>query len=142
MKLRIPTFGRADYDPNEVAKDGPFSAPRKWLHVQKVLIGVTVYASIRASLAGLHFPGDAGLSAAILAPSGILLFASIREAVAPTDPNHHTAGEHVTDGITDGALYSGGVVLEAIGRGHWLAAIGSAVIIVALYRMCRNGARP
>lgn len=138
------TVGRKDYDPAEVAKDGPFRAPRVWLHVQKILIGCTVYAVGLAVFLGLDWSpwGDYGDAASAIAVLGPLLFAIVREHVAPTDPDKHTWAEHATDTFTDGALYSIPVVLEYVAGGQIFAAGLYLSAIIATYRLCRNGARP
>lgn len=137
----LPTFGRPDYDPNEIAKDGPFRAPRKWLHVQKILIGCTVYAVALSIFRALEL-ADAGKIAATCSAFLPIIFSGIREAIAPTDPDRHTLGEHLCDTFTDGALSCVPIVLEVYAEGRWIAAASTFVVLAIVYRVCRNGARP
>lgn len=134
-------LGRADYDPNEIAKDGPFRAPRKWLHVQKVMTACTVYA-IALSLAHALGIRGAGEYAAIVAVLGPLAFSGLREAIDPTDPDTHTVGERLLDKFTDGALYAVPMVLELFAMRRPIAAVIALAVLAIVYRVCRNGARP
>lgn len=140
--MKFPTIGRPDYDPWEVAKDGPFRAPRVWLHVQKVMTSCTVYAFALTIVLGTGITARSFHAAAVIAFAGPLLVSKVRELIAPTDPDTHTLGEMVLDDFTDGALYSVPFVLNRIVLGHWTAAVINLAVIVVVYRVCRNGARP
>lgn len=140
--MKFPTFGRADYDPNEVVKDGPFRAPRKWQHVLKVLIACTVYACVLTVGRALDWHADVGQFAAIVALFGPLAFSEIRERVAPTDPDKHSAALQLFDKLADGACGAVPIVLELFASGRPIAAVITAGAVFAVYRMFRNGARP
>lgn len=140
--MKLPTLGRADYDPNEIAKDGPYRAPRKWLHFQKVTQACTVYAITFAVLRALHVSIDPSQAAATLALLGPLLFSEARERIAPTDPEKHSVALQLLDKATDGACYAVPIVLELLASGRPIAAAIVAGVLFTVYRVCRNGARP
>lgn len=135
-------LGRPDYDPNELAKDGPFRASRKWLHAQKVMTACTVYAIALAILLAADMSLRSFRIAAFVGAVGPLLFSKVRELVAPTDPDRHTLGEMALDAVTDGCLYGFVWILHALILRDWRLAVVDAIIFAALYRLCRNGARP
>lgn len=139
--MTFPTFGRADYDPHEIASDGPFTAPRVWLHFQKILVGLSVYAVANAIVFGV-MPTRFPWWLAFAVGPAINIAATVLELIRRTDPRPHTIGEHVTDGITDIALYSVPAVLYYVHLGLWFMAAVFAAFLYLLYRSCRNGARP
>ena len=126
------------YNPREIVRDGPFTAPRQWHHALKVLVAVSLYAAFRD---GLHFAP--WLAAMLASPVYIALLTS-KEWSWPSDPAEHTYSRwlRVSDFATDFSLTLPAIVLACTAAGLWLLAIAVAAAGAALYLIFRHNARP
>ena len=126
------------YNPSELVKDGPFFAARKWHHVLKALIAVTIYAGFRD---GLHF---APWLAAVLASPVALTLIAVKEWNRPSDPNEwgYSRQKRAADFATDFACTAPAVMLALASSDHWMLALSTALVATALYLAFRRNARP